>query len=119
MENIELFLHAKKRSVMNINIIEKVVKYFAGREVEKFKKSEETRENKLITEEMRGRKELHYMRCPKCGMSLKEIEYKGVKIDKCAQCDGIWLDAGELEAVLLSEKIVIENIFRTFMKQLN
>ena len=52
-------------------------------------------------------------------MSLKEIEYKGVKIDKCSQCDGIWLDAGELEAVLLSEKIVIENIFRTFMEQLN
>ena len=106
------------RSVMNINIIEKAVKNLAGRVAGKFNKSEEPMENKLTTEEMKDLKDLHYMCCPKCGMSLKEIECKGVNIDKCAQCDGIWLDAGELETVLLSEKTVIINIFRTMMKQL-
>jgi len=103
---------------MNINTIEKAVKNLVRRVVEKFNKSEETMGNKFIKEEMWELKELHYMRCPKCGMSLKEIEYQGVKIDKCAQCDGIWLDAGELETVVQFEKTVIMNMFRTMMKQL-
>ncbi len=65
------------------------------------------------------RKELQYMRCPKCGACLKEIEHKSIKIDKCPQCDGAWLEAGKLETALQAEKTVIENIYRTFMKQLN
>ena len=28
-----------------------------------------------------------------------EIDYKGIKVDKCSACEGVWLDAGELEAV--------------------
>jgi Zn-finger nucleic acid-binding protein len=32
-------------------------------------------------------------------MKLEEIDYKGIKLDKCAQCNGIWLDAGELDKI--------------------
>ena len=39
------------------------------------------------------------MHCPKCGMQLIEINYKGIAVDKCSSCEGIWLDAGELEAL--------------------
>ena len=42
-------------------------------------------------------KQLHQMRCPKCGMELKEIEVRGVQVDRCFSCNGPWLDAGELE----------------------
>ena len=41
-------------------------------------------------------KQLHQMRCPKCGMELKEIEVRGVQVDRCFSCNGTWLDAGEL-----------------------
>jgi Zn-finger nucleic acid-binding protein len=35
--------------------------------------------------------------CPKCDGRLKEISYEGVQIDRCTKCNGIWLDAGELD----------------------
>ena len=38
------------------------------------------------------------MRCPVCrSKPLLVLEYGGVEIDYCAQCRGVWLDAGELE----------------------
>jgi len=38
----------------------------------------------------------HYMKCPKCGGDLKEIEYHHVKVDRCVDCKGAWLDADEV-----------------------
>lgn len=40
---------------------------------------------------------LHFMCCPKCGMSLEEITFRGVRVDKCFGCGGVYLDDGELE----------------------
>jgi len=40
-----------------------------------------------------------YMRCPKCGEKLKERHFRKIVIDQCSGCQGIWLDAGELEQV--------------------
>ena len=37
--------------------------------------------------------------CPKCGMDLEEICYFEVKIDKCNECNGVWFDHGELDAI--------------------
>jgi Zn-finger nucleic acid-binding protein len=54
------------------------------------------------------------MRCPKCGMELIEINYKGIKVDKCSGCEGLWLDAGELEAISQLEKFVVDKFYRVF-----
>lgn len=36
------------------------------------------------------------MYCPKCqSIELKPITYRGVTIDKCPRCEGVWLDKGE------------------------
>ena len=35
--------------------------------------------------------------CPDCAQPMYAYEIDGVEIDHCAQCDGTWLDAGELE----------------------
>lgn len=78
---------------------EKEEEYFARLEFERRKKEEEERQGEMAEEEKSRLKELHWMHCPKCGMSLIEIEYKGIKVDKCSSCSGIWLDAGELEAI--------------------
>lgn len=42
-----------------------------------------------MEEEKRKPKELHYMRCPKCGMHLIEIDYKRIAVDKCSSCEGV------------------------------
>ena len=38
------------------------------------------------------------LKCPKnCTGTLEETLVEGVTIDRCNQCQGVWLDAGELE----------------------
>lgn len=38
--------------------------------------------------------------CPGCGAVLQRSAARhGIEIDACAECGGIWLDAGELEAI--------------------
>lgn len=59
-------------------------------------------------------KDLHYMSCPKCGMELVEMDYKMIKIDKCSACNGVWLDAGELETVSKLEKSGLDKLFGVF-----
>jgi len=48
-------------------------------------------------------KKASYMKCPKCGDSLKERSFQKILIDQCPGCNGIWLDAGELEEVAEKE----------------
>jgi uncharacterized protein len=52
--------------------------------------------------EMARQKALPGIKCPRCGLSLEAVEYaycSRILIDRCAKCGGIWLDAGELEAL--------------------
>lgn len=95
---------------------EKEEEYFVRLELERRRKMEEEKLRKLAEEEKKRLRELHYMRCPKCGMELSEIEYKGIKVDKCFECNGIWLDAGEMEAVSKLEKPTMDKLFNLFKK---
>ena len=95
---------------------EKEEEYFARKEFEKKSKIEQEKHRKLKEEEKKRLKELHYMRCPKCGMELIEIHYKGIMIDECSECQGIWLDAGELEVVSKMEKAGLNKLFSVFKK---
>jgi len=95
---------------------EKEEEFFVRMEFEKKKKIEEEKHKRLAEEEKERLKKLHYMQCPKCGMELIEIDYKGIKIDECSECEGIWLDAGELETVAKLEKTVLDKFFSIFKK---
>jgi len=101
---------------MPVKPSEQEEEYFARKEFERKKKIEEEKYKKLGGEEKRRLKDLHYMRCPKCGMELIEIDYKGIKIDECSECEGIWLDAGELETVSRLEKTGLDKLFSVFKK---
>lgn len=90
--------------------------FFARQQFEKLKKVEEEKQKKLAEEEKRRAKELHYLKCPKCGMDLIEIDYKSIKIDKCSACAGVWLDAGEMEAVATMDKTGLDKLFSVFRK---
>ena len=95
---------------------EKEEEYFARLEFEKKKKIEEEKHKQLAEQEKKRIQELHHMRCPKCGMELIEIDYKHIKVDKCSECDGIWLDAGELNAISKLEKSGLDKLFGVFNK---
>ena len=40
------------------------------------------------------------MQCPKCAREMGEEQHGEISIDRCPQCAGIWLDIGELEALI-------------------
>lgn len=101
---------------MPIKPSEKEDEYFARLELEQRKKREEEKNARLAAEEKTKLKELHFMRCPKCGMELTELDYRGLKIDKCLACEGIWLDAGELEEISNLEKSSLDKLFSVFKK---
>jgi PAT family beta-lactamase induction signal transducer AmpG len=39
------------------------------------------------------------MRCPKCRSDMHEIELDGTIVDRCSECNGLWFDEGEVEAL--------------------
>lgn len=90
--------------------------YFARLELERRKKREEGRHKHLAAEEKEKLKALHYMRCPKCGMELSEIDYKGILVDQCLSCDGVWLDAGELDSLSKLEKTALSSLLSVFKR---
>lgn len=58
---------------------------------------------KRAEEEQRGA-EASAVHCPKCDGSLAETAFEGVQIDRCNKCNGVWLDAGELERLTGQEE---------------
>ncbi|MGB9693090.1 MAG: zf-TFIIB domain-containing protein, partial [Candidatus Sumerlaeaceae bacterium] len=38
--------------------------------------------------------------CPVCDKPMVTLEWKGVEIDYCLACQGVWLDRGELQNIV-------------------
>jgi len=51
-------------------------------------------------------------KCPVCRIELKEIEKRGVLIDRCPKCLGIWLEKGELDKIVEKRKKFYERIYK-------
>ena len=73
--------------------------YFALQESACARKSAEKRQTSLLADERERARDLHFMKCPKCGAQLGEIAFGEVSVDKCFSCDGLWLDKGELDLI--------------------
>jgi Zn-finger nucleic acid-binding protein len=39
------------------------------------------------------------MQCPNCGAALQKSNYLGLEVDRCQSCQGMWLDAQELDTL--------------------
>ncbi len=88
--------------------------YFARQELERRKKWAKEQAAKMAVDEKDRLKQAHWMKCPKCGMDLQEIELQGVKVDQCASCGGVFFDAGELEQMEKRDAGVINRVFSMF-----
>lgn len=71
--------------------------YFAKEDAEKAKRLKEKLRLEITEEQRQNIKNICHMKCPKCGGDLNEMVFRGIKIDKCNSCSGVWLDNGELE----------------------
>jgi hypothetical protein len=54
---------------------------------------------KLDAERQAAERAKSAMKCPRCGGTLAEVTQNNVTIDRCGSCQGVWLDAGELELI--------------------
>ncbi len=78
--------------------------YFAREDIEKKRKLALEQAAQTQQAEKDRLKALHHMRCPKCGMQLQAVMHGNVEIDSCFNCGGVFLDAGELQALLEDKK---------------
>lgn len=86
--------------------------YFLKLDREKIKKMRSELDKKRKEAAEKQRKDTHWMKCPKCGFDLKEINYQSVMIDTCPECKGIWLDQGELELLVKGQAQVTKRFFK-------
>lgn len=79
-------------------------------------KREKERAAKEAEAERTRLRETHFMKCPKCGHDLREEDLLAVKVDRCTFCEGIFLDAGEIEQVFLKRDLDRKGFFRKLLK---
>src|SRR3954453_2661167 len=92
--------------------------YFAREDAERLRKLAAEQRKKLAEADREALRKQHFMRCPKCGMELREIRFRDVQVDRCFSCNGTWLDAGELEKLCggQAEGSVMSAVLRIFGK---
>lgn len=74
--------------------------YFAREDIEKKRKLALKQAQDIEEKHRKELKQLHFMKCPKCGMDLQTLKRGNVEVDTCFHCKGVWLDAGELEQLM-------------------
>lgn len=99
---------------MPVKPTEEEEEYFARLEFERRKKALAEQESRAAEEERLRVLAAARDRCPKCGAPLVAVHYRGVELDKCSRCQGIWLDCGELDLVTAQEQGFLTGLKRIF-----
>lgn len=99
---------------MPVKPTEQEEEYFARLEFERRKKALAEQESRAAEEERLRVLALAKDRCPKCGAPLVAVDYRGVELDKCSNCHGLWLDCGELGQISAREKGFLAGLKRIF-----
>jgi uncharacterized protein len=79
-------------------------------------KREQDRTAREKAEETKKLRDLHFLKCPKCGHDMKEEAVEAVTADRCTHCEGIFFDAGELEQILTQKEEQRRGFFRKLVK---
>lgn len=90
--------------------------YIAKEEAEKVKRLQDKLKEETEAKERAELQATCYMKCPKCGGQLEAIMFRGIEIDRCTSCDGVWLDEGELEKLAGSDDSNIIGEVLSFFK---
>lgn len=71
--------------------------YFVREDAEKKRKLAQQVKKQTEAADREKLKQLHWMRCPKCGMEMHEVKFRNIDVDVCFSCNGVFLDQGELQ----------------------
>jgi hypothetical protein len=99
---------------MPVKPTEQEEEYFARLEFERRRKVLDERESQAAEEERQRILAVARGRCPKCGAELVPVPYRGIELDKCSRCQGVWLDFGELDQVVAEDKGFLGSVRKIF-----
>lgn len=99
---------------MSVKPTEQEEEYFARLEFERRRKALADQESRAAEEEHLRILAVAKDRCPKCGAPLVAVHYRGVELDKCSHCRGVWLDCGELDQVTSQGQGFLAGLKRIF-----
>lgn len=88
--------------------------YFAKIEAEKKRKLAEKKRAEMQTKEVEALKEAHHMRCPGCGLELDTLVFKGLSINRCFHCGGVFLGKEAFESLCGEEHNLLSQIWSVF-----
>lgn len=77
--------------------------YMAREEAEKKRRLSIAKTKTLATEDRERLKELHHMRCPRCGMALSKLALHGVEVARCFDCHGIFIGESDIKKLVGEE----------------
>jgi hypothetical protein len=99
---------------MPVKPTEQEDEYFARLEFERKRKVLDERKPQAAEEERLRILSVAQGRCPKCGAELISVPYRGIELDKCSRCQGVWLDFGELDQVVTEDTGLFGRVRRIF-----
>ena len=88
--------------------------YFARLEFERRKRALPEQEGQSAEAERLRILGIARGRCPKCAAPLVAVPYRGIELDRCSRCQGVWLDFGELEQIAVEDKGSLGTVKRIF-----
>jgi hypothetical protein len=90
--------------------------YFHKLEQERLERRRAEAAAQRAAREKDERRQAHFMKCPKCGGDLKEEHFKGINVDRCTECHGVWFDAGEVESLVGGGGGAVQGFFGDLFK---
>jgi uncharacterized protein len=73
--------------------------YFAREDAEKKRRLALQVQRETDEAERQRLKALHFMRCPKCGMEMHEVRLRGIDVDVCFACSGVFLELDDIDVI--------------------
>jgi RNA polymerase-binding transcription factor DksA len=73
--------------------------FFAKEDAEKKRRLAQHVSKELAADERKRLRDLHFMHCPKCGLKMQEVRLRGMDVEVCFSCGGIFLDKGEIDVI--------------------
>jgi hypothetical protein len=89
--------------------------WFAKYEIQLIRDAKRKREQSAETKDKENNLPANYMQCPVDGTKMNAKKFKEIEINICPSCDGIWLDRGELEELIVAHEKDRKGFFRRLL----
>jgi Zn-finger nucleic acid-binding protein len=78
--------------------------FFAKEDVEKKRKLALSVAKELAAGERKRLRDLHHLHCPKCGMKMQQLKLRGLEVEVCFACGGVFLEKGDIDVIAAPEQ---------------